>query len=99
MPGAYESSGRSYCPEPCNLRPGTRIRSQTVMEEHRYDRSKAREAEEVIVTTLLDLVVAVSDSTSDDREVVTVVDALLRSGRVQLIGQFRAVDLNETHAA
>ncbi len=70
------------------------------MEEPRHDRGSApRETAEVIVTTLLDLVAAVSDSTSDDREAVTVIGALLRSGRVHLIGQFRAVDLNETRVA
>ena len=51
------------------------------------------------MTTLLDLVAAVSDSTSDDREIVTVIATLLRSGRVHLVGQFRAVNLYETRAA
>ena len=70
------------------------------MEELRYDNGCAPlEAAEVLVTTLLDFVAAVSDSTSDDREAVTVIGALLRSGRVHLIGQFRAVDLSETRAA
>jgi hypothetical protein len=39
--------------------------------------------------TLLDLVRAVSEQTADDREVVSAVLHLLRSGRVRLIGNFR----------
>ncbi len=70
------------------------------MEELRHDRSSSPlEGAEAIVTTLLDLVAAVSDSTSDDREIVTVIATLLRSGRVHLVGQFRAVNLDETRAA
>jgi hypothetical protein len=39
--------------------------------------------------TLLDLVRAVSEQTDDDREIVSTVLHLLRSGRVRLIGSFR----------
>ena len=45
--------------------------------------------QEVIETTLLELVRAVSDVTDDDREVVATVSHLLRSGRVRLVGNFR----------
>lgn len=40
--------------------------------------------------TLLELVQAVCDVTSDDREVVATVRHMLRSGRVRLSGNFRA---------
>lgn len=40
-------------------------------------------------STLLDLVRAVSEETSDEREVVATVLHLLRSGRVRLVGSFR----------
>ncbi|HXJ37392.1 MAG TPA: hypothetical protein VMS22_25470 [Candidatus Eisenbacteria bacterium] len=48
-----------------------------------------RGAVEVIDTTLLDLVWSVREVTSDDREVVVAVRALLRSGRIRLRGAFR----------
>lgn len=44
---------------------------------------------QVVETTLLELVRAVSDVTDDDREVVATVMHLLRSGRVRLVGNFR----------
>jgi hypothetical protein len=44
---------------------------------------------EPVDATLLDLVRAVSEQTSDDREVVATVLHLLRSGRVRLVGNFR----------
>jgi hypothetical protein len=44
---------------------------------------------EVLETTLLELVRAVSEVTEDDREVVATVMGLLRSGRVRLSGSFR----------
>ena len=52
---------------------------------------RIREAEsmEQDPVTLLELVEAVADVTSDDREVVATVLHLLRSGRVRLIGSFR----------
>jgi predicted nucleic-acid-binding protein len=50
-----------------------------------------REAGEgaVVETTLLELVTTLGELTEDDREVVTTVVDLLRSGRVRLIGNFR----------
>jgi len=50
--------------------------------------SKERDVE-VIDTTLLALVWSVREVTSDDREVVATVSALLRSGAVRLRGNFR----------
>ena len=44
---------------------------------------------EVIDTTLWELVWSVSEITSDEREVVATVRALLRSGAVRLRGTFR----------
>ncbi len=44
---------------------------------------------EVIDTTLWELVWSVSETTSDEREVVATVRALLRSGAVRLRGTFR----------
>ena len=46
-------------------------------------------ADAVVETTLLDLVTTLGELTEDDREVVTTVVELLRSGRVRLIGNFR----------
>jgi predicted nucleic-acid-binding protein len=43
----------------------------------------------VVETTLLELVTTLGELTEDDREVVTTVVELLRSGRVRLIGNFR----------
>ena len=43
----------------------------------------------VVETTLLELVRVVSEVTEDDREVVTTVMEMLRSGRVRLCGSFR----------
>jgi predicted nucleic-acid-binding protein len=45
--------------------------------------------EAVVETTLLELVTTLGELTEDDREVVTTVVELLRSGRVRLIGNFR----------
>jgi hypothetical protein len=42
-----------------------------------------------IQTTLLELVRAVSETTEDDREVVSTIVHMLRSGRVELCGTFR----------
>ena len=44
---------------------------------------------EVVETTLLELVRAVSEATDDDREVVATIMHLLHSGRVRLVGNFR----------
>jgi hypothetical protein len=47
------------------------------------------ETEVVVETTLLELVTTLGELTDDDREVVTTVVELLRSGRVRLVGNFR----------
>ncbi|MDJ0869745.1 MAG: hypothetical protein QNK03_26840 [Myxococcota bacterium] len=46
-------------------------------------------SDEVLETTLLELVRAISEVTDDDREVLATVMHLLRSGRVRLVGNFR----------
>jgi hypothetical protein len=43
----------------------------------------------VVETTLLELVQTIGELTDDDREVVSTVIEMLRSGRVRLIGNFR----------
>ncbi|MEN8182356.1 MAG: hypothetical protein ABFS46_07455 [Myxococcota bacterium] len=48
----------------------------------------------VIETTLLELVRVVSEVTEDDREVVTTVMEMLRSGRVRLCGTLRDKNLD-----
>ena len=48
----------------------------------------------VVETTLLELVRVVSEVTEDDREVVTTVMEMLRSGRVRLCGSFRGSSLD-----
>ena len=45
--------------------------------------------DEVVETTLLDLVQTLGELTPDDREVVATVIEMLHSGRVRLIGNFR----------
>jgi hypothetical protein len=45
--------------------------------------------DEVIETTLLELVQTIGELTQDDREVVATVIEMLRGGRVRLIGNFR----------
>jgi hypothetical protein len=45
--------------------------------------------DEVVETTLLELVQTIGELTQDDREVVTIVIEMLRAGRVRLIGNFR----------
>jgi hypothetical protein len=45
-------------------------------------------------TTLLELVAFLSGVTRDDREVVATVVALIDSGRVRLIGNFRGARLS-----
>jgi hypothetical protein len=47
----------------------------------------------VVETTLLELVTTLGELTDDDREVVSSVIELLRSGRVRLIGNFRGQKL------
>jgi hypothetical protein len=51
-------------------------------------------ASETLELTLLELVRAITESTSDDREVVATVVHLLRSGRVRLRGNFRGTVLD-----
>jgi hypothetical protein len=48
-----------------------------------------RHAKGIIDTTLLELVQAIAQNTSDEREIIATVRHLLRSGRVRLIGNFR----------
>jgi predicted nucleic-acid-binding protein len=48
----------------------------------------------VVETTLLELVRVVSEVTEDDREVVSTVMEMLRSGRVRLCGTFRDSSLD-----
>ena len=45
--------------------------------------------DEVVETTLLELVQTLGELTLDDREVVATVIEMLHSGRVRLIGNFR----------
>jgi hypothetical protein len=51
------------------------------------------DGEAVVETTLLELVTTLGELTDDDREVVSSVIELLRSGRVRLIGNFRGQKL------
>jgi hypothetical protein len=44
--------------------------------------------------TLLDLVAAASDVTTEEAETVLIVETLLRSGRVRLAGEFRECHLD-----
>ena len=55
-------------------------------------RSAGQDPERV---TLLELVDAVCDSTDDDAEVVATVLSMLRSGRVELCGNFRGHPLSD----
>jgi hypothetical protein len=55
----------------------------------RMQRVQNAEHDSVVETTLLELVTTLGELTEDDREVVTTVVELLRSGRVRLIGNFR----------
>lgn len=50
-------------------------------------------ADAVVETTLLELVTTLGEITEDDREVVSAVVELLRTGRVRLIGNFRGQKL------
>ena len=45
--------------------------------------------DEVVETTLLELVQTIGELTADDREVVAAVIEMLQNGRVRLIGNFR----------
>jgi len=45
--------------------------------------------DEVVETTLLELVQTIGELTQDDREVVATVIEMLHNGRVRLIGNFR----------
>ena len=48
-----------------------------------------------VVTTLLELVHALVDTGATDIEVVTTLGELLNSGRVKLIGEFRASHIQQ----
>ena len=61
--------------------------AHSISERPRELEDAARDA--CVETTLLELVRAIGEITSDDREVVQTVRELLRSGRVRLIGNFR----------
>ena len=45
--------------------------------------------DDVVETTLLELVQTIGELTADDREVVATVIEMLHNGRVRLIGNFR----------
>ena len=45
------------------------------------------------ITTLLDLVAAVVDSSSSDEEVIATVKSLINSGKVTLVGEFLGADV------
>jgi len=49
--------------------------------------------QEVRVTTLLDLVAAVSESAKSESEVVATVTYLINSGKIRLIGNFQGADV------
>ena len=51
--------------------------------------SEPAQKDEVVETTLLELVQTIGELTSDDREVVATVIEMLHNGRVRLIGNFR----------
>ena len=53
------------------------------------------QGEETCVTTLLELVRAVSEVTSDEREVVATVLHLLSTGRARLCGNFRGAKVED----
>lgn len=61
----------------------------TTMTSHATD---ARPEKEYVITTLLDLVAAVSDVADTDAEVVATVRHMMESGRVRLIGHFTEAD-------
>jgi hypothetical protein len=52
------------------------------------------EIESPIQLTLLELVGAVCEATQDDREVVATVLHMLRSGRIELTGNFRSTPID-----
>lgn len=49
--------------------------------------------QEPVEITLLELVCAVADSASNDREVVAVVCDLINSGKITLVGNFQGADV------
>ena len=59
----------------------------------RYQVSDEVGGDAIVETTLLELVTTLGELTEDDREVVSSVIELLRSGRVRLIGNFRGQKL------
>jgi hypothetical protein len=52
------------------------------------------ESEPPIRLTLLELVGAVCEVTNDDREVVATVVHMLRSGQIELVGNFRGAPID-----
>jgi hypothetical protein len=56
---------------------------------HTRARRELHESHSPRHVTLLELVTAVAESTSDDREIVATVRHMLRSGNVMLCGNFR----------
>ena len=61
-------------------------RSATI---HRLPNGELPQKDEVVETTLLELVQTIGELTTDDREVVATVIEMLHNGRVRLIGNFR----------
>ena len=61
-------------------------RSATI---RRLPNGELTQKDEVVETTLLELVQTIGELTSDDREVVATVIEMLHNGRVRLIGNFR----------
>jgi len=59
----------------------------------RVQTAQELDGDAVVETTLLELVTTLGELTDDDREVVSSVIELLRSGRVRLIGNFRGQKL------
>ena len=65
-----------------------------IMTRKRLQQRRARlTAGGILVTTLLELVAAVAETTVSDRETLAVIASLLDSGRVRLIGEFLAIDV------
>ena len=63
--------------------------SANVVRKERAVAYPAAKPDQQTEMTLLDLVTAVADSAESEEEVVATISSLLRSGRVQLIGNFR----------
>jgi hypothetical protein len=52
-----------------------------------------RRHQDAPVTTLLDLVAAVSDSAKSETEVIATVTHLINSGKIRLVGNFQGADV------